>query len=555
MMEDSSDIGNNTDSVLSSNPSPLRTDKMAAGVSTSRCSTLSANVEVVKSKKTKKPSKSATMQAEFDEKLKTMESGFNSKFDQLFELILQNQNRGSEPPRSDSLGNSVGNGPLGTRRPQNNEDNDPAGVRRPIISLEPNLDQDLGSPRISRNRDFDTRSEISLHVGNDERHEFDIRSDPESNGAGEESDIEQERVISTNDLNNDNRFVKHVQATCSSVSKESNATVKNVSLLGQIFKEDCSKQKSIEGLVLDQAQIDILDSTWRSKHPDRISAYKEEYKNCFPIHDDSVDFLKVPTLDDIFEIMLRQTHGQKAVQSWDSHRQLHTQPFKQIEKLGYQGQLSARMNIISTLYMQQALGSLAQSVEKGEFTPESLLESLKDIFAMSAKSLDQAGRSGAFFHMIRRKATAQDSGLVNLKEIKSKCQYFPLTGDGLFGDALETCLEKRKEQKEQLSELLPEFTPQTKKRKIESTETTSNKVAKGGYGQNVKSGNNYKASYNNSYNASSGYNNNNNRKTSGQGQKQKTALKNANTDNKKDGNKGNTKSSWGSFRVPKRSDS
>ena len=56
--------------------------------------------------------------------------------------------------------------------------------------------------------------------------------------------------------------------------------------------------------------------------------------------------------------MLKQTHSQKAVKSWDSHRQLYTQPLRQIEKLGYQVQLAARMNIISILYIQQALRSL-----------------------------------------------------------------------------------------------------------------------------------------------------------------------------------------------------
>lgn len=551
------DIGNNTDSCLSTCNSP-RTDNMAAaGISTSRTSALTANVHVEAAKgkkKVKKPSKTATMQAEFDEKLKTMENGFNSrfdgfnsKFDRMYAMFMQNQNRGYEPPRSDSLGNSVGNGPSGTRRQQDNEENDPSGVRRPLnlISLEPNLDQELGSPTISRNRDIDVRSEISLRVGNDERTDFDIRSDPES--AGELSDMEHDESVNvtncttSNNIDKSDRFVKHVHA--------------NPSSLGQIFKVDCVKQRSIDGLVLDQAQIDILESSWRSQHPDRISAYKEEYKSCFPIHEDSADFLKVPTLDDIFEIMLRQTHGLKAVQTWDSYRHLHTQPFKQIEKLGYQGQQSARMNIISTLYTQQALGSLVQSVEKGEFTTESLVENLKDIFEMSTKSLDQAGRSGAFFHMIRRKVTAQDSGLVNLKDVKSKSQYFPLTSEGVFGKALETCLEKRKVQKEQLTELLPEFTPQIKKRKfVESTETSNNKVVKSGYGQNVKSGNNFnKPSYNN-FQASSSYSNSNNRKAAGQGQKQKT-VKNANIEAKKDGNKGNPKSSWGSFRIPKRSDS
>lgn len=110
------------------------------------------------------------------------------------------------------------------------------------------------------------------------------------------------------------------------------------------------------------------------------------------------------------------------------------------------------MNIISILYIQQALGSLLKSLEEDEVDKNQICQVVKDLFAMSTKSLDQAGRTGAFTHLIRRKAAAQDAGLCSLKDLVSKCQYLPLTGDGLFGKGLESILEKRKEQKEQLSE-------------------------------------------------------------------------------------------------------
>jgi hypothetical protein len=48
--------------------------------------------------------------------------------------------------------------------------------------------------------------------------------------------------------------------------------------------------------------------------------------------------------------------------------------------------------------------------------------------------------------------------LNNLKDIQAKTLYLPLTEDGVFGKGLEKQLEKRKEQKEQLNDLLPEFT-------------------------------------------------------------------------------------------------
>jgi Na+/phosphate symporter len=70
------------------------------------------------------------------------------------------------------------------------------------------------------------------------------------------------------------------------------------------------------------------------------------------------------------------------------------------------------------------------------------------------QSLDQFGRTGTLNHMIRRKATASESGLNTLKDIQAKVLYLPLTAEGVFGEGLEDKLEKRKEQSEQLKELV-----------------------------------------------------------------------------------------------------
>ena len=45
----------------------------------------------------------------------------------------------------------------------------------------------------------------------------------------------------------------------------------------------------------------------------------------------------------------------------------------------------------------------------------------------------------------------------NLKDVQAKVLYLPLTGDGVFGKGIEDSLKKRKEQKEQLSDLIPEY--------------------------------------------------------------------------------------------------
>ena len=275
------------------------------------------------------------------------------------------------------------------------------------------------------------------------------------------------------------RFIKHLQTQTNSTivsegNKESEPSTCNSNnrhnILGNLFCEDivASDNKGNVSLVMDQAQVGILEKSWRSQAPDKLSAYKDEYKLCFPVHESAMNFLQVPSLDELLEPMMRSAHGARAVKSWDSHRQLFTQPFKQIEKLSFQGQLAARMNIISVLYMQQMMGTLLEKLGKAQFVADKKKESYcqvaKDMFAMSTKALDQSGCTGAFFHLVRRKAAAQDSGLVTLNEIKDKTQYLPLTGEGVFGEALNNCLEKCKEQKEQRNDLLPELARDRKRK-------------------------------------------------------------------------------------------
>ena len=108
--------------------------------------------------------------------------------------------------------------------------------------------------------------------------------------------------------------------------------------------------------------------------------------------------------------MIRTLHGPKAVKNWDKHKQLFTQPLKQIENLAFQGQVAACMGIISVLYLQNALASLSSSIKSDNTNPD-ILQSVNDIFAISMKSLDHFGRTGAFNHMImiRRKAATSES--------------------------------------------------------------------------------------------------------------------------------------------------
>ena len=134
--------------------------------------------------------------------------------------------------------------------------------------------------------------------------------------------------------------------------------------LAHLFGEEAGlKQSSETGICLDQAQIDTLSKTWRCEHPERLSAFRDEYRSVFPVHDSSLQTLQVPSLDDLLEPMLSKRHCSKAVKAWGRNRTLATQPLKAIESVSFQGQSAARYGIITVSYMQQALGSLLNKLQ------------------------------------------------------------------------------------------------------------------------------------------------------------------------------------------------
>lgn len=517
--------------------------------------------DVGKKKKTKRVSKTAELQNRVD----GLENRLDKKFDLLYQLVAGRADAMNAASSSTHVSQSGGqatqnrenldNGPSGARRPLENLDNGPTGARRPILSLSPNLDEDLGSPNI----EFDARSELSLHP--DVREKTDLLGLCSDDDSISQSGKSPAHDISTKSKKSD-RFSQYIVSstatTCTASSNESRkeSTVESVkvdnsnksnslNVLGKLFKEDVPNENSdtSHGLLIDEAQKRILEMSWRSKFPNRLSCYKEEYTQCFPVHNDSVDILQVPSLDDMLESIFSAIHGQKAVK-WGKFNQLCTQPLKQIERLAYQGQVASRMGIISICYLQQVLGTLLNKLESENVSSETV-QLVKDIFAISMKSLDQMGRSGAFHHMIRRKGAASDAGFNNIKGVQEKVLYLPLSGDGVFGQGLKDKLEKRKEDKAQVDSLLPELNPH-KKRKSD-------------FNNNHDSWPNKAGKFND--NANSGYTNDNRRGGRGGYNKfsssSSSRIPSSGRDKDKDGsgrNRDKKSGSFGnSFRIPKKS--
>ena len=325
------------------------------------------------------------------------------------------------------------------------EEAGPIGTRRPLIPLENDIDSDFAIQPVTLRQDHPDDT-LSLTPAQREKDSLGLLSDNDDSVSCKS--VGTDSVLSLSEARKANRFCQYLSDT----------PEKSQNNLAHLFGEEAGlKQSSETGICLDRAQIDTLSKTWRCEHPERLSAFRDEYRSVFPVHDSSLQTLQVPSLDDLLEPMLSKRHGSKAVKAWGRNRTLATQPLKAIESVAFQGQSAARYGIIAVSYMQQALGSLLNKLQSDYFNIDSAIQSVRDIFAMFTKALDQVGRAGAFHHIVRRKAAASDTGLNNLRDVQAKVLYLPLSGEGVFGKGLEGNLQKRKEQKEQLSDLVPDF--------------------------------------------------------------------------------------------------
>ena len=182
---------------------------------------------------------------------------------------------------------------------------------------------------------------------------------------------------------------------------------------------------------------------WRAEKPNLVTAFAEETKGSFPIDEETEKFLQVPSLDDLIGRCLVKKHGNKASFS-KTGKSLFTQPLKMLEKIAYRGQQAAFVGIVINMYIQQSLAGLIESLTSDNVNVDSAIQQIRDIFAMSTKSLDQMGRTGAFHHILRRQMCMTDTSLYQLEDSRDVSDL-PLTGDGVFGEKLETFLKSRKE--------------------------------------------------------------------------------------------------------------
>lgn len=370
---------------------------------------------------------------DLDNRMTVMENSMNASLAQILQTLDKlkpSQLAGSGNTQPRTVESHEDSYPLGKSRPSNYRDSHPQGRGRPRISLNNGIDKDIVQEDI-----------LSLHPNGVEVNDFFGCGDSEEKSRESETHSEVSQLSSHCERD---RFKQYTNPE----------TSKNIDMLFG-GNSDTELVTSDIGLKLAESQVKVLNKSWRTEKPDRLTAFREEYRNCFPIHEQSADMLQVPGLDSMLEAMLEKRH--KHFRPWGKSKQLHTQPLKYIEGMGYQGQLAARMNIIAVAYLQQGLGKLLNTLQEKDVNVDRAVQNVRDLFDISNKALDQAGRAGAFHHMIRRKCASEDCHMYSMKDVHTKAAYLPLSGDGVFGKGLKNILADRKELKDQLEDWMPEF--------------------------------------------------------------------------------------------------
>ena len=288
---------------------------------------------------------------------------------------------------------------------------DTLGVPRLCIRRDRKEDMDILSTRLSPNERRTANFSISDTVSHTRHSASKSKSEVSS---GNHSDNEEV-----------GRFEKYT----SKVETKNN--------LCEIFGSDAQTTKDIsdDGLMLDDSQKQILANSWHNPNPMKMSSYRDSYKTAFPVHENTRDLLQVPTLDDTIESLLVKKYGHKA--AFGNSHSLYNRQMRAVEKIGYQGQTAARMGIITTCYSQQALGSLLDNLQSPEPNLDRAIQTFRDVFAMTTKTLDQIGKAGAYHQMTRRKAAIFDTGLDDYKDYSSTIMSLPLTAEGVFGSQFD----------------------------------------------------------------------------------------------------------------------
>ncbi|CAC5400631.1 unnamed protein product [Mytilus coruscus] len=257
-----------------------------------------------------------------------------------------------------------------------------------------------GKKRSSKKKDdvHDLQGRMNAKFAEQEQHE----------NASEHSEyacsIDNRSLLDLEGVNSTERFQRYLgnkpenTSTVTSTTDSNQKTICNV--LGEKFGEDAYTYRSKDktGIILEQNQIDILKGEWRSDTPQKVTCFRDSYRQNFPVDPSCENYFNVPTFDIIVESLLVKRFGPKA--AFGRVPCLFSKELIFLEKIAYQGQLAARMGLITSCYTQQALGILFDDLQSDTPNLDGAVQNVRDIFALSTKTFDQRSRTGSFHHMV-----------------------------------------------------------------------------------------------------------------------------------------------------------
>ena len=233
-----------------------------------------------KSKKDDEDSKIASLEKKMEEQFSTIMTMMQS----MSEAQAERDQHARE--EREIRASEVQNGGSASHSTRVLNENDPLGLR---------IDHSDSHSDNSSTRGARANDEISLAPGQTERDEV-LSQDSDDEFHSRRSVSSYSARISSAKRDKYSRFLR-------------DESDDNNNILNQIFGEISVPTKDDVGIVLDQVQINILNGSWHSSDPDKLTAYKDEYKVSFPVQTKSQDTLKVPVLDDLLEPLLRKQHS------------------------------------------------------------------------------------------------------------------------------------------------------------------------------------------------------------------------------------------------------
>ncbi|CAC5420601.1 unnamed protein product [Mytilus coruscus] len=185
-----------------------------------------------------------------------------------------------------------------------------SAARRPLIPLNSAINEQQYS-----GDDLET---LSVRISDSERQNSGFLFSAEGSENSRNSDNDDANTFDSRSVlvksGGHDRFQKYL-SNRNEKSCETEKQDKSVShTLGDKFGLDAYTSVLTEktGLVLEQNQIDVLRGSWKSETPHKITSYRENCRQSFPIDASCQEYFSVPTMDNTVESLLMKRYGPRA---------------------------------------------------------------------------------------------------------------------------------------------------------------------------------------------------------------------------------------------------